>query len=370
VLSGYAGVYNTGTWAQPLDLRGDRVEIKTMPEVPTIDARLARFVVDDLRRRRTPVDGLLKEVGLQKTDLARPEGRLPHAPVIRLIERAASLVGDPNYGLHLAASLDPRDHGLLGFLALNSPTLIDALINLQRYYKVAREGEFEIERYGTQVVVRLREADPALRGLRQNSDFVVATVVRGCQHLTRQAVSPIRVEFVFEEPNAKVEYADILGCPVKFGAEWTALIYAEETMRLPVKGADTKLLQILELACQKIAGPTPEMQDFVREVRELIVERLPRGSANIDAIADELAMSSKTLERRLAKRNESFSALLDGTRYKAAKHYLEETDMPISQVAYMAGYTEAAALVRAFKRWTGATPMQFRDAADRSTRDG
>jgi AraC-like DNA-binding protein len=71
---------------------------------------------------------------------------------------------------------------------------------------------------------------------------------------------------------------------------------------------------------------------------------------------------------QLAGRSESFSALLDETRCKAAKHYLEETDMRIAQVAYMAGYTEAAALVRAFKRWTGATPMQFRDAAGRSTR--
>ena len=139
-------------------------------------------------------------------------------------------------------------------------------------------------------------------------------------------------------------------------------------MRLPVQGADTKLLQILELACQKIIGPTPEMQDLVREVRRLIVERLPRGSANIDAIADELNMGSKTLERRLAERGQSFSALLDETRCKAAKHYLEETDMRLSQVAYMAGYTEPAALVRAFKRWTGTTPMKFRDSAGCSGR--
>ena len=110
-----------------------------MAKVPKIDARMARFVVEDLRRRRIPVDGLLKQVGLTRTDLASPEGRLPYAPVIHLIERAATLAGDPSYGLHLAASLDPSDHGLLGFLAVNSPTLMDAMINLQRYYKVVRE---------------------------------------------------------------------------------------------------------------------------------------------------------------------------------------------------------------------------------------
>jgi AraC-like DNA-binding protein len=284
--------------------------------------------------------------------------------VLWLIEHAASLAGDPSYGLRLGASREPSEHGLLGFLALNSPTLLDAMTNIQRYYKVVREGsEFKIERSGAEMALRFRVTDLALRGLRQNSDFVIATVVRGCRDLTRQAISPIRAEFIGEEPSAKVEYADILGCPVKFGAEWSALVYSEETTRLPVQGADTKLLQILELTCQKIVGPTPKMHDLIYEVRRLIVERLPRGSANIEAIADELNMSNKTLERRLAERGQSFSALLDETRYNAAKHYLEKSEMRIAQVAYMAGYTEPAALVRAFKRWTGTTPMKFRDSA-------
>jgi len=338
-----------------------------MAKVPKTDARMARFVLEDLRRRRIPVDGLLKQVGLRKIDLANPEYRLPLASVLWLIEHAASLVGDPSYGLRLGASREPSERGLLGFLALNSPTLMDAMTNIQRYYKVVREGsEFEIERGGAEVAFRV--TDLALRGLRQNSDFVAATVVRGCRDLTRQAISPIRAEFIGEEPSAKVEYADILGCPVKFGAEWDALVYSEETTRLPVQGADTKLLQILELTCQKIIGPTPEMQDLVREVRRLIVEGLPKGSANIDAIADELNISNKTLERRLAERGQSFSALLDETRCKAAKHYLEETNMRIAQVAYMAGYTKPAALVRAFKRWTGTTPVKFRDSAGYSGR--
>jgi len=103
------------------------------------------------------------------------------------------------------------------------------------------------------------------------------------------------------------------------------------------------------------------MQDVVRKVRALILERLPTGLVNIDIVAEELNMSSKTLERRLAERGKSFSGLLDGARYEAAKHYLEATDMRISQIAYMAGYTEPSALVRAFKRWTGTTPVQFRD---------
>ena len=341
-----------------------------MTQAPKMAALMVRFIVDDLRRRRLPVDGLLKEAGLRKADLARPETRLPYAAGVRLFERAASLAGDASYGLHLGASLDASEYGMLGFLALNSPTLMDAMVNLQRFYKIVREGgEFEIERTGTQVALRLRESDPALRGLRHNTDFIIAMFVRGCRDLTRQAVCPVRVEFMHAEPTEKVDYADILGCPVKFGAEWTTLIFAEETTRLPVQGADANLLSILELACQKVLGPsTPKGQDLVREVRQLIIEKLPTGSANFDAIAVALKMSSKTLERRLAERGQSFSALLEGTRYDTVRHYLEETDMRLSQVAYMAGYTEPATLVRAFKRWTGATPMQFREKLRESPR--
>ena len=341
-----------------------------MAQVPKMDARMVQFVVDDLRRRRLPVDGVLKEVGLQRADLANPEGRLPYASAVRLIERAAILAGDASYGLHLAASLDAREYGLLGFLALNSPTLMDAMINVQRFYKILREdGQFEIERPDGEVALRLRESDPALRGLRHNVDFTIGMIVRGCRELTRQAICPVRVEFMHAEPTEQLEYADILGCPVKFQAEWTSLIYDEETTRLPVQGANAKLLPVLELACQKVVGPpTAAGQDLVREVRQLIIERLPTGSANFDAIAEVLKMSSKTLERRLGERGQSFSALLDATRYETVKHYLEETDMRLSQVAYMAGYTDPATLVRAFKRWTGDTPMQFREKQRDSAR--
>src|SRR5262249_14346232 len=120
-----------------------------MAKVPEIHVRSAGFIVDDLRRRGLSVDKLLKEVGLQKADLSNPDNRLPQTPVFHLMERAASLTGDVSYGLRLGASLNPRDRGLLGFIAANSPTLIDAMTNIQRFYQVGREGhDCEVERYG------------------------------------------------------------------------------------------------------------------------------------------------------------------------------------------------------------------------------
>jgi AraC-like DNA-binding protein len=332
-----------------------------MSQVHRIDARLAISVVKDLRQHGANAEGLLKEVGLRRTDVSDQDNRIPYAAVLALIERAATPVGDASYGLRLGAAQEARDSGLLGFLMLNSTTLLDAITNAQRYFRVVGEGEdIEVERMGPHVTLRFRETDQALRGLRHNSDYIAAIIVRACRDMTRKRVSPVRAEFMHGRPNARVAYPDYLGCPVKFHAEWDALVYDAETMRLPVIGADSKLFKVLERACQKIIGPTPKKQDILHQVRELVIDGLAKGTVQFDDVARELNMSSKTLERRLADRKTTFSALLDDIRNGLAKHYLTNTDLRLEQIAYLTGYSEPAPLVRAFRRWTGTTPMQFR----------
>ena len=332
-----------------------------MSKVLKIAARPAIFVINDLRRRGVKIDDLLKEVGLRRTDLADPESRVPYAAVLGLIERAATVTGDPAFGLRLGATRDQHDGGLLGFVLLNSPTLMDALVNLQRYFRIVGDGEeFEIEKTGPLVTLRFRETDQTLRGLRQNSDYIAAMVIRACRDMTRKRVSPVRAEFIHRRPNQKVQYEDVLGCPVTFNADWDALVYAAETMHLPVIGANLKLLRVLQDACLKILGTSPKKQSLVHDVRELIIDKLAKGTARLDDVARELNMSGKTLERRLVEQGKTFSALLDDIRIGLTKTYLTETDIRLEQLAYLTGYSEPAALVRAFKRWTGTTPMQFR----------
>jgi AraC-like DNA-binding protein len=327
-----------------------------------IEARLAYRVVEDLRRRGARAGDLLKEVGLRRTDVADPEARISYAAVLGLIERAATLLGDPSLGLRLGASHEARGSGLLGFVVLNSPTLMEALKNLQRYFHVVGDGEdIEIERSGPHLILQFREADPAMRGLRHNSEYMAAIIVRACRDMTRKRISPVRVEFMHARPNAKVAYDQYLGCPVKFHSEWDALVYDAKIAQLPVIGADDQLLRVLERACRQVLGPTPRKQDLVHNVREWAMDRITMGPVHIDDVASALGMSAKTLERRLGDKGKTFSALIDDIRSGLAKRYLGETDFRLEQVAYLTGYSEPAALVRAFKRWTGTTPMQYRD---------
>ena len=187
-----------------------------------------------------------------------------------------------------------------------------------------------------------------------------AQFVKGARELTQAKATPVRVEFIHERPNERIDYEGILGCPVRFRAEWDAVIFSEETLRLPVIGADNRLLRTLEAACRQIIGRQPRKDDLVHSVREYVVQRLAKGAPPFDDLARHFNMSSKTLERRLGERNASYRELVDDIRRDLAKHYLANTALRLHQIAYALGYSEPGPLVRAFKRWTDETPMQYR----------
>ena len=326
-----------------------------------IEARWATYIADDLRRAGHALDGPLREVGLVRTDIASPDGRIPYGAFMRLIERAALLLAEPGYGLKLGASHDVRDNGLLGFIAVNSPTLRDALANIERYISVTNEGtDAVLELAGPVSALRFRDADPALRRLRQKSERVSAQFVKGARELTRAKATPVRVEFIHERPNERIDYEGVLGCPVRFRAEWDAVIFSEETLRLPVIGADNRLLRTLEAACRRIFGPRPRKEDLVHSVREYVVQQLAKGAPAFDDVARHFNMSSRTLERRLGERKASYREIVDAIRCDLAKHYLADTELRLHQIAYALGYSEPGPLVRAFRRWTDSTPMQYR----------
>ena len=129
-----------------------------MIKAPRVHARLASKIVDDLKRQNFPVDALLKEAGIRRADLGDPDLGVSYASVIALMERAAALLGEPGFGLRLGASQDISNSGILGFVMLNSATLLDLTRNLQRYFLVIGDGEdIEVDQGGPHVKLRFRE---------------------------------------------------------------------------------------------------------------------------------------------------------------------------------------------------------------------
>src|SRR4051812_14297946 len=180
---------------------------RAMSRFSKIHARLPAKIVDDLKTRNIPIAGLLKNADLCPASLRDPDSRVSYAAVVSLMERAAALLGEPGFGLRLGAAQNIGDSGILGFVMLNSATLLDCVLNLHRYFIVIGDGEeVEIEQGGPHVKLRFRERDPSLRGPRQNSEYFAAIMVRACRDMTRKRISPVRAEFMHQRPDAPIDY--------------------------------------------------------------------------------------------------------------------------------------------------------------------
>ena len=186
-------------------------------------------------------------------------------------------------------------------MVLSSETLGGALRNLTRYLSVLSEGaEVELVIQGNRVSVISRILDPEVLDCRQIDDFGLSVLLTACRAMTGTEMSPERVDFRTPKPRALAEHQRIFGAPVRFDQPRTGLVFNRKAMDLPIQTADSGLLKVLERYCREILGRRPAAQNLTFQVRELIANLLTTGEPNIDTVARELSMSSRTLERRLS----------------------------------------------------------------------
>ena len=335
-----------------------------MPALRMIDARWANLVCQRLSEQGIAVAPLIKAAGLARAQVDNPEARIAFHKHAALLTLAAEASGDASFGLRLATSLSPRQAGPIGFIALSSQTLGDALRNFRRYLRVLSEGaECHIESSDGLTEICGEIIDPRVEDRRQAAEFIIGGGVTLCRRLAGEDLEIERIEVAHEPMGRLSDYKRLLGVPVVFGQARGAVVLKNAMLQLPIKTADDQLLRALTLLCQQILGDQPEDDDLIYQVRRLITELLPSGEPAMDRVAAELGMSSRTLSRRLAAQDVTFRALLDRTRQQLALRYLKSDALRPSQIAYLLGYSEPSGFHHAFNRWTGQPPSRYRAGA-------
>jgi AraC-like DNA-binding protein len=162
------------------------------------------------------------------------------------------------------------------------------------------------------------------------------------------------------KPDDAIAFERALGCPVRSPAAWNGVSLPLEAWRLPLRRRDPVLRHVLETQANEILARLPARTGLALEVQRALTVRVAGGDTRIDALARDLALSGRTLQRRLAAEGVSYQDLLDEARKEAAGRHISESRLSISEVAYLVGYSEPAPFYRAFKRWFGVTPDDFR----------
>ena len=332
-----------------------------MADVRMIDARWACITVKRLKEERTPIDPILKKAGLTQRQVSDPDAQIPFHKHAALLTLAAEATGDGCFGLHLSTSIAPKQAGALGYVLLNSASLGDVLTNFVRYYRVLTEGlEIDLNIGKKDAILVGTITDPLVVNERQAVEFGLGVLYRFCQLITGRDLRLSRVDFRHARPKEARTVRQVFGAPVRFRQDGMAMVLEAKLLDCPIEAADNELLKILKRHCRQILGTRPKADDLGFEVQQLITTLLPSGQPKIDAVAQELGMSSRTLTRRLAEDGLTYKGLLDEVRRKLALQYLRYRRISVKKVAYLLGYSEVSAFYHAFRRWTGSSPVQHR----------
>ena len=323
---------------------------------------LSRLAYERGRKEGVDVEVLLRQAHLTPREIKNNDIPLGVQNQIKFVDLVASATGDPLLGLRLAYSYDLREIGLLYYVSASAETLLGSLLRVARYSDVANEGvDLEVKK-GDFLRVCLHYSGVARHSDVHQIEFWMASLLRICRKVIGSNLKPIEVRIAHNRRKQVPEIEKLLRCAVKTDANVDEIVFGRESGDHPVVTADPYLEQLCVRVCDETLAGLGKKKTGPLKVRveNAIAGLLPHGEMNFEAVATELGMSLRTLSRKLASEGHSFSRILDDLRLALARRYLAESDMPISEIAWLLGYSEVANFTHAFHRWTGTNPRTER----------
>lgn len=316
-----------------------------------------------LEARQIDPAPIFRSAGIDPAALSMPGKRVPVRTALRLQRAAEEAVRDPALGLDVARQMQGTALHALGYAWLASATLGEAFRRFARYTRVVTElWSPRIEESADGVRITYVFPAEATRPPDWLHDWLAAGAVRLSRLIYGDAFAPIEVALVRERPDDVAPFEDWFRSPIAWRAPQVSLLCRSEDFSRALPTGNPEVAAATERVALDYLARL-DRNDTVTQVRQRIRERLPSGVPSQAEVARALALSPRTLARRLEEAQTSFTALLDETRRSLAEQYLQRTDFSVAEVAYLVGFAESSSFNRAFRRWTGRAPGDARAKA-------
>jgi AraC-like DNA-binding protein len=298
---------------------------------------------------------------LARVAASDPEERLPISQAHALLDAVVKWSGDEDLGLKAGRAMTPGDAGALDFAMTSAATVREAIDLATRCARLLNDAlEPRLELKGTRALVRL-ESRVVLP--RQAADFQMSGIFGIHTRLWLADLTGLEIWFEHAAPPDPREYALTFGeARLRFAAPAYAFAFDATRLDAPLPSADPRLNELLRKHVQLTLDELPPAPSLTEQVRSWVAGELPHGDPSVVQAARKMHMSSRTLARRLADEGTNFKALLDDLRRRFAFRYLEDTQLSLSEVSFLLGFAEPAVFHRAFQRWSGQTPLEYRRA--------
>ncbi|MDL2200886.1 AraC family transcriptional regulator [Pseudomonas neustonica] len=319
-------------------------------------ARLTHIV-----RRFMEAEGLSLDLLNEYTNAASSGSeRLPIGQWWALLERVAQVSNDPHVGLRIGKLTQIQDVGVLGYLAASCETLGQAMQRLQRF-----EGLLQQLAASSVAVdgdcIRLAWTNENGHSTDLSNEVLISGLLTVLGILIApHRIKPVCVEFPRKSDSGLATYEAMLGCPVQFARPQLAVRLRADNLMLPINSRDTHLMQLLEQQAATALKGLEHSDEFLIQLQKAMSRGLLERNASMPWVAVQLNMSVRSVYRALNERGKTFKGQLDELRQTLAQQYLADETLSLSEIALLLGYSEQSAFNRAFRQWTGSTPLKHR----------
>ena len=301
---------------------------------------------------------VLRRAGLPDDLLKRDSAKVSGEAMFRFCAAFDESIADPGFWVQLTDAMSPELFTPPIFASLCSPDMATAARRLALFKPLICPLEVEVEE-GPELRMTYRwnklAVPPPACMHAMESMFAVKMARLG----TREPIIPTSVMMPDPpaDPSALEEY---LGVPVHRG-EFLRVVFSERDARCPFLTSSEAMWQIFEPELRQRLADLKGDASYQERTRAILLEGLPSGQFAVDVVARRLAVSPRTLQRRLREEGTSFKGVVGATRESLARHYLGRSALSFAEIAYLLGFEEPNSFFRAFQRWTGTTPERMRE---------
>jgi AraC-like DNA-binding protein len=304
----------------------------------------------------------LARSGLTESSLEDLAQDFPFELFERLILDAMTLTNEPAIGLLVGQRLQMQTHGSLGYAALSSGSIRQALTLFESFTRTRFSFvDLKVEQHSQKVHIHLIER----RALGAVQRPVLETISMASKNILDEismgACAIDAMLFPFEPPPYAALAAELYGCPVHYRRASASFSFPDHVLDMPLRAADPLAMREAVLICERELERIQTLETYAGHVRRVLLKHQP-GFPSLEATARILHMTPRTLHRRLIDEGTSYRELLEDVRHQLAREHIKAGRFTLQEIAYRLGYTDFANFRRAFKRWEGTSPAAFRDA--------
>ncbi|MET0340253.1 MAG: AraC family transcriptional regulator [Polyangiales bacterium] len=327
----------------------------------TVSVRVIRALVDMVEQSGGSREAMLHAAGLTEDALAADDGRMNRSATHTAVEMAMQLTGDPALGLHWAERLTESSFPPITNLFIHSTSLGDALEALGRFFRLLSDGtQYEVVEEADRVIVRRMgdlEAPPAVR--RFIAEMFTVGLLNQIRRVTADA-KPAEVWFEHAEPAYRDEYDRVFDRVARFDQPFTGIVFDRQVMSVTSPYKDDEMQEVLRSMAERRLMRITRRAPYAHRVREVLVGEAWPHRTDMQSVARALRISVRSLRRRLAAEGTPYGEVLNEALAIIAKQLLRDESRSIQDVSDAMGFTDKSTFHRAFKRWTGTTPNEYR----------